>query len=165
MLERINVDTTVQEKEVCFPTDARLYDRARQLLVDAAKKRDIDIRQNNNRKSKQLIAQQSRYAHARQMKRAKKCTRELKTYLGRVIRNIERKCPYPDQQLDQLLDTSTKIYRQQRHDKNKVYSVHAAEIECISKGKAHKHHESGCKVSVVATSKGGLVRWCHARPW
>jgi hypothetical protein len=62
MLKRINVDTTVQEKEVRLPTDARLYDRARQRLVEAAKTRDIDIRQNYNRKSKHLIAQQSRYA-------------------------------------------------------------------------------------------------------
>ena len=155
MLKRINIDTTVQEKEVRFPTDARLYDRARQRLVVEAKKRNIAIRQNYNRKSKQLLAQQSRYAHARQMKRAKRCTRKLKTYLGRVIRDIERKCPYPDQQLDQLLDISTKIHRQQRHDKNKVYSVHAPEVECISKGKAHKRYEFGCKVSVAATSKGG----------
>lgn len=71
------------------------------------------------------------------------------------MRDIERKCPYPDQQLDQLLDISTKIYRQQRHDKNKVYSVHAPEVECISKGMAHKRCEFGCKVSVAATSKGG----------
>jgi IS5 family transposase len=120
MLKRINVDTTVQEKEVRLPTDARLYDRARQRLVDAAKTRDIDIRQNYNRKSKHLIAQQSRYAHARQMKRAKRCTRKLRTYLGRVIRDIERKCPYPDQQLDQLLDISTNIYRQQQHDKKNL---------------------------------------------
>lgn len=155
MLKRINVDTTVQEKEVRFPTDARLYDRARQRLVDAAKKRDINIRQNYNRKSKQLIAQQSRYAHARQMKRAKKCTRKLKTYLGRVIRDIGRKCSEPDRKLDRLLDISTRIFRQQRKDKNKVYSVHAPEVECISKGKAHKRYKFGCKVSVAATSKGG----------
>jgi IS5 family transposase len=155
MLKRINVDTTVQEKEVRFPTDARLYDRARQRLVDAAKKLNINIRQNYNRKSKQLIAQQSRYAHARQMKRAKKCTRKLRTYLGRVIRDIGRKCPEPDRKLDRLLDISTRIFRQQRKDKNKVYSVHAPEVECISKGKAHKRYEFGCKVSVAATSKGG----------
>lgn len=96
MLKRINVDTNVQEKEVRFPTDARFYDRARQRLVDAAKKQDIDIRQNYNRKAKQLLAQQSRYAHASQMKRAKKCTRKLRTFLGRVIRDIERKCPQSD---------------------------------------------------------------------
>ena len=155
MPKRINVDATVQEKEVRFPTDARLYDRARQRLVDEAKKRDIDIQQNYNRKSKQLIARQSRYAHVRQIKRAKRCTRKLRTYLGRVIRDIERKCPEPDRNLDRLLDISTRIYRQQRHDKNKVYSVHAPEVECISKGKAHKRYEFGCKVSVAATSKGG----------
>ena len=154
-LKRVNVDTTVQEKEIRFPTDARLYDRARQRLVDAAKKRGIDLRQNYNRKSKQILAQQSRYAHARQMKRAKKCTRTLRTYLGRVIRDIERKYPEPDIELERLLEVSTRIHRQQRKDKNKVYSVHAPEVECISKGKAHKRYEFGCKVSVAATSKGG----------
>jgi IS5 family transposase len=154
-LKRVNVDTTVQEKDVRFPTDARLYDRARQRLVDAAKERGIKIRQNYNRKSKQLLAQQSRYAHARQIKRAKKCTRTLRTYLGRVIRDIGRKCPEPDRELDSLLDISARIHKQQRKDKNKVYSVHAPEVECISKGKAHKRYEFGCKVSVAATSKGG----------
>ena len=168
MLKRVNVDTTVQEKEVRFPTDARLYDRARQRLVDQAKKQGIALRQNYNRKSKQLIAQQSRYAHARQMKRAKKCTRKLRTYLGRVIRDIERKCPEPDRKLDRLLDISIKIHRQQRHDKNKVYSVHAPEVECISKGKAHKRYEFGCKVSVAATSKGGWfvgAKAVHGNPY
>jgi len=149
------VDTTVQEKEIRFPTDARLYDRARQRLVVEAKKRDISLRQNYNRLSRQQLAQQSRYAHAKQNKRAKKCTRKLKTYLGRVIRDIERKCPEPDPSLDQLLDISARIHRQQRKDKNKIYSVHAPEVNCISKGKAHKRYEFGCKVSVAATSKGG----------
>ena len=154
-LKRINVDTTVQEKEVRFPTDARLYDRARQRLVDESKRRGIELRQNYNRLSKYLLAQQSRYAHAKQIKRAKRCTKKLKTYLGRVIRDIERSCPEPDLDLNHLLDISTRIYRQKRSDKNKVYSVHAPEVNCISKGKAHKRYEFGCKVSVAATSKGG----------
>lgn len=154
-LKRVNVDTTVQEKEIRFPTDARLYDRARQRLVRAAKKRGIPLRQNYSRKSKKLLVQQSRYTHAHQMKRAKKCTRTLRTYLGRVIRDIERNCPEPDYKLIKLLSVSSRIHRQQRNDKNKVYSVHAPEVECISKGKAHKRYEFGCKVSVAATSKGG----------
>jgi transposase, IS5 family len=154
-LKRVNVDTTVQEKEVRFPTDARLYDRARQRLVAAAKKRDLLIRQNYNQKAKQLLAQQSRYSHARQIKRAKKCTRSLRTYLGRVIRDIERKYPEPDQELTRLLEISKRIHQQKRKDKDKVYSVHAPEVECISKGKAHRRYEFGCKVSVAATSKGG----------
>ena len=72
-LKRVNVDTTVQEKEIRFPTDARLYDRCRQRLVCAAKERGIRLRQNYNRKSKHLLWKQSRYSHARQMKRAKRC--------------------------------------------------------------------------------------------
>jgi len=93
--------------------------------------------------------------HAKQIKRAKRCTRKLKTYLGRVIRDIERNCPESDHAMDQLLDISTQIFRQKRNDKNKVYSAHAPEVYCISKGKAHKRYEFGCKVSVVATSRGG----------
>ncbi len=133
-LKRVNVDTTVQEKDIRFPTDARLYDRARDRLVKEAKKREIQLRQNYNRLSKRLVLKQSRYAHARQMKRARSCTRKLRTYLGRVIRDIERKCLSPDEELLRLLATSTRIYQQQRHDKNKVYSVHEPDVDCISKG-------------------------------
>jgi IS5 family transposase len=154
-LKRVNIDTTVQEKEIRFPTDARLYDRARQRLVDFAKERGIKLRQNYNRKSKQMLYWQSRYSHARQMKRAKACTRKLRNYLGRVLRDIERNYPDADCQLQALMDIGTRIYHQKQKDKNKLYSVHAPEVECISKGKAHKRYEFGCKVSVAATSKGG----------
>ena len=154
-LKRVNVDTTVQEKDIRFPTDARLYDRARERLVKEAKKRDIDLRQNYNRLSKNLVYKQNRYAHARQMKRAKSCTKKLRTYLGRVIRDIERKCQSPDKDLRSLLETSKRIFTQQRQDKHKVYSVHEPDVECISKGKAHKRYEFGSKVSVATTSRGG----------
>ena len=106
-LKRVNVDTTVQEKEIRFPTDARLYDRARERLVKEAKKRGIKLRQNYNRKAKHLLLRQSRYGHARQMKRARKCTRKLRTYPGRVICDIERKCPKPDEDLQQLLSITS----------------------------------------------------------
>jgi len=137
-LKGVNVDTTVQEKEIRFPTDARLYDRARQRLVGHAKEQQIHLRQNYNRKSKEMLQRQSRYSHAKQMRRAKRCTRALKTYLGRVTRDIERNCPSPDPQLQSLLDIAKRIFKQQRHDKNKIYSVHEPHVECISKGKAHK---------------------------
>lgn len=154
-LKRVNVDTTVQEKDIRFPTDARLYDRARERLVKEAGKREITLRQNYNRLSKQLLLKQSRYAHARQMKRARKCTRKIRTYLGRVIRDIERKCPFPDEELAILIETSKRIHKQHRNDKNKVYSVHEPDVDCISKGKAHKRYEFGTKVSVATTSRGG----------
>jgi IS5 family transposase len=167
-LKRVNVDTTVQEKEIRFPTDARLYDRARQRLVDAAKDRGITLRQNYNRKSKHALYMQSRYTHAQQMQRARRCTRKLKTYLGRAIRDIERNYQKPDESLHNLLEVGRKIFQQQRTDKKKTYSVHAPEVECISKGKAHKRYEFGCKVSVAATSRGGWfvgAQAVHGNPY
>jgi IS5 family transposase len=154
-LKRVNVDTTIQEKDVRFPTDARLYDRARRRLVAAAKERGIFLRQNYNRNDKKLILKQSRYTHAKQMKRSGRCTSKLKTYHGRVIRDIERKQPIPDDKLASLLHIATRIHQRTKNKKNKIYSVYALEVEFISKGKAHKRYEFGCKVSVAATSRGG----------
>jgi IS5 family transposase len=102
------------------------------------------------------------------MKRAKACTRKLKNYLGRVLRDIDRNCPEPDHQLQSLIDIGARIYHQKRNDKNKIYSVHAPEVECISKGKAHKRYEFGCKVSVAATSRGGWfvgAKAYHGNPY
>jgi IS5 family transposase len=163
-LKRINVDTTVQEKAIRFPTDARLYDRSRERLVKAAKERGIRLRQNYNRKSKALLHKQGRYSHARQPQRAARCTRQLRTYLGRVIRDIDRRCSEPDEELQRRLAISKRIYDQKRKDKNKVYSVHAPEVSCISKGKVHKKYEFGCKVSVAATSRGGWFVGALAHP-
>jgi IS5 family transposase len=89
------------------------------------------------------------------MKRAGRCTSKLKTYLGRVIRDIGRKQPVPDEKLASLLHIATRVHQRTKSEKNKIYSVHAPEVECISKGKAHKRYEFGCKVSVAATSRGG----------
>ena len=167
-LKRVNVDTTVQEKEIRHPTDARLYERSRERLVKAAKERGIDLRQNDNRVAKQQLLMSHRYAHARQMKRSRKCTRKLRTLLGRVIRDIERKAPVVDDELRGLLSVARRIHEQERGDKGKVYSVHEPQVECISKGKAHKRYEFGCKVSVAATSKGGWfvgAKALHGNPY
>lgn len=150
-LKRINVDTTVQEKEVRCPADARLYNRSRERLVRAATERGIDLRQNYNRTAKQLQIMSQRCAHARQMKQAGKSTRKLRTILGRVIRDMDRKTPFKDEALRDLFAVTRRIHEQERKDKGKIYSVHEPHVECISKGKAHKRYEFGCKVSVAAT--------------
>ena len=152
-LNHVNVDTTVQEKAIAFPTDARLYHKMRNSLVRAAKQRGIKLRQSYVRKSKLSLAKQGRYSHARQMQRARKETRKLRTFLGCVTRDIRRKCPHPDPELSNQLELAERLYLQQRDDKNKIYSVHAPEVECISKGKVHKRYEFGCKVSIVSSSK------------
>ena len=156
-MERVNVDTTVQEKAIAYPTDSRLYHKARVLLVKAAKDRGIPLRQSYLRLGKVALIMNSRYAHARQMRRARKEQKKLKNYLGRVYRNIVRNCPQPDEQLAELLVLARRLLLQQRSDKNKLYSLHAPEVECIGKGKAHKKYEFGCKVSVVTTSRDNWI--------
>jgi len=156
-LKRVNVDTTVQTKAVRYPTDARLYHRCRERLVKMARREGVSIKQSYRHVGKRLLLGSSRYAHARQMKRARACTRKLRTQLGRVIREIERQVTKPSEKLSKLLATAHRIYAQQRHDKNKVYSVHEPEVECIAKGKAGKPYEFGNKVSVAVTSRGGWL--------
>jgi IS5 family transposase len=160
-IRRVNVDTTVQEKAIAFPTDARLYHKARCVLVREAKRASIELRQSYRRVGKRALQKQGRYAHAQQLKRARKETRKLRTYLGRVIRDIQRKAAASgielDQQFTQYLERAARIYRQQRQDKHKLYSMQAPEVECIAKGKEHKKYEFGCKVSVVTTSKRSWV--------
>ena len=156
-LNHVNVDTTVQEKAIAFPTDARLYHKMREVLVGAAQARRIELRQSYRRLSKRALAKQARYAHARQMKRARRMTRQLKTYLGRVYRDISRKADNPDDELKELLGLAERLLTQERTSKNKIYSIHAPEVECISKGKAHKRYEFGCKVSMLTSSKGNWI--------
>ena len=156
-MERVNVDTTVQEKAIAYPTDARLQHKARILLVKAAKKRGIPLRQSYLRVGKVALIKSGRYAHARQMRRAKAEQKKVKNYLGRVFRNIVRNGSPPDEQLAELLHLTQRLLTQQRNDKNKLYSLHAPEVECIGKGKAHKKFEFGCKVSVATTSKDNWI--------
>lgn len=166
-LTKVNVDTTVQEKAIAFPTDARLYHKMRVALVRRARSLGIALRQNYRFKGKKLLAKQGRYAHARQMKRAAKMTRQLKTILGRVLRDIQRKAgkipgQIADEPLRELVTLAERLLEQTRTSKNKLYSVHAPEVECIAKGKAHKRYEFGCKASVATTSKSNWVVGTHA---
>ncbi len=156
-VERVNVDTTVQEKAIAFPTDARLYHKARRVLVSVAKKMGIDLRRSYERTGKKIFLRQGRYSSAGQYNRAKKEARKLKNMLGCVIRDIQRKCSNPEGLLAKVLNIAKAIFNQQRNDKNKVYSVHAPEVECIAKGKVHKKYEFGCKVSMVSSSKDNWI--------
>jgi len=167
-LEHVNIDTTVQEKAIAFPTDARLYYKMREALVSYAKEHSIDLRQNYRRLSRQSLIKQGRYAHAKQFKRAARQTKQLKTYLGRVHRDIERQVKEPDERLFELLQLSERLLKQEKNSKNKLYSIHAPEVECISKGKAHKRYEFGCKVSLATTSKKNWivgVKALHNNPY
>ncbi len=159
---KVIVDTTVQEKAIAFPTDARLYIKAIKKLNKLSRQLNIKLRQSYVRASKKAFFAQGRYARASQYKRAKKQTRKLQTYLGRLIRDIKRKVINPEQPLKIMLERAEKILNQQRKDKNKLYSLDAPEVECIGKGKAHKKYEFGCKVSVCLTHKNNWITVCDA---
>jgi IS5 family transposase len=171
-LARVIVDTTVQPKNITFPTDAKLLNRAREKLVKLAKKLGVELRQSYARVGKFALIQHQRYAHAKQFKRANRALRTLKTYLGRVIRDIARKIdgdPSLETKFAWLLSLARRVREQERGQRGpKVYSLHAPEVECIGKGKPHKPYEFGVKVSVATTlkhSKGGqFVAHAQALP-
>ncbi len=156
-LDKVNIDTTVQEKAIAFPTDARLYYKMREVLVRAAQERGINLRQSYKWLAKRALSKQGRYSHAKQMKRSRKEVRKLKIYLGRVYRDIKRKEPEPDSKLRHLLQLAERLQEQKRDSKHKLYSIHEPDVECISKGKAHKRYEFGNKVGMVTTSKKSWI--------
>lgn len=126
------------------------------------------MRQTYIRKAPQILRQQGRYAHARQFKRSRRCTKTLHTLLGRVVRDIGRKAIEINPQLQEYLGRAEKLLSQTRKSKDKLYSIAAPEVECISKGKAHKRYEFGCKVSVAATNESNWVvgvQALHGNPY
>jgi transposase, IS5 family len=150
---RIIVDTTVQPKAVMFPTDARLMNRAREKLVKLAKAQGVALRQSFERVGKYALIAHQRYAHAKQFKRANRQLRALRTFLGRVRRDIIRKIRDDEAKqavFAQMLSLSHSVREQRQKQRGKkIYSLHAPEVECIGKGKAHRPYEFGVKVSVA----------------
>lgn len=161
-LEKVAVDTTVQEKNIAFPTDIGLYSKMIRKLVKQGKKEGMAFRQTYQRDCKRSLKKHSGYYHARQMKRAKKEREKIRTRLGRVVREVWRKLDMPSEEMSELLALAQRLHDQQREDSDKLYSLHEQHVECIAKGKAHKRYEFGCKVSVASTLKEGFLLCCNA---
>ena len=165
-LQRVIVDTTVQEKAIAHPVDSRLLEIARHKVVSAAKHAGIALKQTFAKEGKQLRRKAGGYAHAKQFRRLKRSVKRQRTILGVVIREVQRNLelavnapPNPKalSDLQMWLARAERIRTQQRHDKNKLYALHAPEVECISKGKVRKPYEFGVKVSLAVTHKCGLM--------
>ena len=167
-VQRVIVDTTVMPKAVAHPTDSRLLDKSRQHLVKAAEDNGLRLRQNYNRVAPRLAAQIGRYAHAKQFKRMRRAVRTLRTRVGRVHREVARQLHMlPESakaKVQDLLQRTGRILTQRTKDKNKLYALHAPEVECISKGKARTPYEFGVKVSIAITLKEGLVVGMRSMP-
>jgi IS5 family transposase len=159
-LKKVIADTTVMEKNIAFPTDTKLLNRAREQLVKLACEAGLKLRQTYSRKGKHAALNAGKYAHAKQFKRMRKEVKKLKNYLGRVVRDVERKivgsCDL-QAHFSNLLSMSDRLLTQERKSSNKLYSLHAPETYCIAKGKAGKPYEFGCKVALVITHKQGLA--------
>jgi IS5 family transposase len=175
-LERVVVDTTVQEKAVAHPTDARLTHRAIEKLVDLAKREGVKLRQSYLRLAKRAAIMVGRYTHAHQFKRARRELKFLRTRLGRIIRDIRRQIdgnPVLEDRFGSLLDLASRVRQQEQRQRGpKIYSLHAPEVECIGKGKARTPYEFGCKVSIVTpvtAPKGGQfvlhAKALHGNPY
>jgi len=172
-LERVIVDSTVMEKAIAHPVDSRLLEIARHKVVSAAKRAGIALKQTFAREGKELRRKAGGYAHAKQFRRLKKTVKRQRTILGIVIREVQRRIESPEfapdnakvvSDLMMWLERAERIRTQQRHDKNKLYALHAPEVECISKGKARKPYEFGVKVSLAVTHKSGLMVGARSFP-
>ena len=157
-LENVIVDTTVMPKNIEFPTDTKLLEKARVQMIKLSGQHGISLRQNYNLVSKKLLRKIGGYLHANQYKRAKKAQKSFKTLVGRIMRDCERKIeakPEIQEKFAQILQQAKHLLERKRSDKNKLYSLHELDVECISKGKAQKKYEFGCKVSLSITHKKG----------
>ena len=162
--ERLIVDTTVQEKAIAHPVDSRLLEIARHKVVTCAKRAGIALKQTFVKEGKSLRRRAGGYAHAKQFKRLRKVLKRQRTILGIVLRQVQRKVGQASEataaaltNLQTLMQRAERIRSQRPKDKNKLYALHAPEVECIGKGKARKPYEFGVKVSVAVTHKQGLM--------
>ena len=158
-LERVIVDTTVQEKAIAHPVDSRLLEIARHKVVGAARRAGIALKQTFAKEGKELRRKAGGYAHAKQFRRLKRTVKRQRTILGVVMREVQRKLD-ADQQaiaaggaprhepasakalsdLAMWMQRAERIRTQQRHDKNKLYALHAPEVECIGKVRREVAH-------------------------
>jgi IS5 family transposase len=160
-LERITVDTTVQTKAIAHPTDSHLIVRAIEWLNRAARRYDIKLRQSFMRLAPRARKEAARLMHTGGHKQGLRWVRKLKTWLGRLIRDVERKISgdtVAEAFFATVLGRARQICGQKKADKNKLYALHAPEVECIGKGKARARYEFGVKTSIAtinARAKGG----------
>jgi IS5 family transposase len=167
-LDKVIVDSTVQEKAIAYPTDSKLLNRGREQLVKLAAEAGMTLRQNYNRVAPRLSGKIACYAHAKQYQRIRSHLKKLKTLVGRVWRDASRqlsKAPeYLKPRITELLHKVERLLKQQPKDSRKLYSLHAPEVECIAKGKVRQPYEFGVKVSVATTHQEGLVVGMQSLP-
>jgi IS5 family transposase len=159
------IDTTVQEKNITFPTDTKLYKKIADRCVVIAEKEGIKLRQSYRRTTNKLVLAQRFRSHPKNYKKATKAARKLKTIAGRLIRDLERKLSADalNRNLAQLR-IFERVLNQQKNSSNKIYSLHEPRVYCVGKGKEHKKYEFGAKASVAVTKNSGIIVGAVSHP-
>ena len=154
----VSVDTTVQEKNITYPTDDKLYKKIIKKCWKIAQKEGIDLRQSYKQVVKKLAIEQRFKNSKRGAKAARKAAKKIKIIAGRLVRDIARKLPLarlgvhlPNLKLYQ------RVLSQKRGDTNKIYSLHEPDVKCYAKGKEHKKFEFGSKASVLIDQATGII--------
>jgi IS5 family transposase len=157
--KEVLIDTTVQEKNITFPTDTKLHKKIIEGCWKISEKEDIELRQSYKRTLSQLMIDQKFREHPRRRKKAMAAARKIKTIAGRLVRDIERSLDEKErlEAYDEQLWLYYRVLGQKRDSKDKIYSFHAPEVSCISKGKEHKKYEFGNKSGFVITKKSGII--------
>jgi IS5 family transposase len=148
-------DTTVQEKNITYPTDNKLHRKIIKKCIAIAEEQGIEQRQTYRRILKKLLMDQRFRNHPKNKGKARKADKKVKTIAGRLVRELERKLPPGLHQT--ILALFKQVLAQKKTDTNKIYSLHEPHVQCISKGKEHKKYEFGSKVSIITTQKTGVI--------
>lgn len=156
--DTLSADTTVQEKNITYPTDTKLHKKIITKCIGIAKAENIVLRQSYKFTLKELNTL-LRFQHNKNgSKPARKARKRIKTIAGRLVRELERKInPSRKQHFENQLDIYQKILNQKRADRDKIYSLHEPEVKCYTKGKEHKKFEFGSKASILVTQKTGVI--------
>lgn len=153
--QEATTDTTVQEKNITYPTDNKLHRKIIKKCVDIAIEQGIELRQSYKRTVRKLLMEQRFRNHPKNKLRARKADRKIKTIAGRLVRELERKLtPGVHQDTFELFK---RVLLQKKSDSNKVYSLHEPNVQCMTKGKEHKRYEFGSKVSIITTKTTGVI--------
>jgi IS5 family transposase len=159
-LSNVIVDSTVQPKAVAYPTDSRLLETARVKLVEIARAQGIALKQTYAKEGGYLRHKAGRYAHARQFKRMRRVIKRQRTIVGRLARQIQTKVTTLNAAIRETLGKANRVFAQTANRKAeapKLYSWHAPEVVCMSKGKARTPYEFGSKVGIATTLRGSLI--------
>ena len=145
------IDSTVQEKNAIFPTDAKLHKKIVRQVLSIVKSLDLPLRQSYTFVLKKFYRDQRFRNHPKNWGKALKADKRLRTISGRLVRELIRNLK-DNNAYDSLLDLFERVLSQKRNSPEKIYSLHELEVQCISKGKEHKKHEFGHKVSIIRSA-------------